>query len=50
LSELDRPGLLAAPPVHLEGHAPGDLVTGMPGWQEWRLGDASRRGLPELCP
>ena len=50
MSELDRPGLLAAPPVHLEADAPGDLVTGMPGRQEWTLGDASLRELPEPCP
>jgi NADPH-dependent curcumin reductase CurA len=23
----------------LDGYAPGDLVTGMPGWQEWAVGD-----------
>lgn len=29
----------------LEGYAPGDRVTGMTGWQEWALGDASLRKL-----
>jgi NADPH-dependent curcumin reductase CurA len=29
-----------------EGYAPGDLVTGMTGWQEWALGDAGLRKLP----
>jgi NADPH-dependent curcumin reductase CurA len=30
----------------LEGYAPGDLVQGMTGWQEWALGDGSLRKLP----
>jgi NADPH-dependent curcumin reductase CurA len=30
----------------LEGYAPGDLVTGMTGWQEWALGDGALRKLP----
>ena len=31
----------------LAGYAPGDLVTGMLGWQEWTLADGSLRKLPE---
>ncbi len=31
---------------NLEGYAPGDLVTGMGGWQDWVVGDASLRKLP----
>ncbi len=31
----------------LEGYAPGDLVTGMTGWQEWAVGDRGLRKLPE---
>ena len=31
---------------NLEGYAPGDLVTGMTGWQEWAIGDAGLRKLP----
>lgn len=31
----------------LDGYAPGDLVTGMTGWQEWAIGDA---GLRKLAP
>lgn len=31
----------------LEGYAPGDLVSGMTGWQEWAVGDASLTKLPE---
>jgi len=30
----------------LDGLAPGDLVTGMTGWQEWAIGDAGLRKLP----
>ena len=30
----------------LDGYAPGDLVTGMTGWQEWALGDGGLRKLP----
>lgn len=30
----------------LDGYAPGDLVTGMTGWQEWALGDGALRKLP----
>jgi NADPH-dependent curcumin reductase CurA len=30
----------------LAGFAPGDLVMGMTGWQEWALGDAGLRKLP----
>jgi NADPH-dependent curcumin reductase CurA len=30
----------------LEGLAPGDLVTGMTGWQEWAVADRSLRKLP----
>lgn len=30
----------------LDGYAPGDLVTGMSGWQEWALGDGALRKLP----
>jgi NADPH-dependent curcumin reductase CurA len=30
----------------LPGYAPGDLVTGMTGWQEWALGDGALRKLP----
>lgn len=30
----------------LKGYEPGDLVTGLTGWQEWALGDASVRKLP----
>ena len=29
-----------------EGYAPGDLVLGMTGWQEWAIGDAGLRKLP----
>ncbi len=31
----------------LDGYAPGDLVTGFTGWQEWALGDGAFRKLPE---
>ena len=31
----------------LDGYAPGDLVSGMTGWQEWAVGDAGLRVLPE---
>jgi hypothetical protein len=31
----------------LEGFAPGDLVSGMTGWQEWGLGGGALRKLPE---
>jgi NADPH-dependent curcumin reductase CurA len=31
---------------NLDGYAPGDLVTGMTGWQEWATGDAGLRKLP----
>jgi NADPH-dependent curcumin reductase CurA len=31
---------------NLDGYAPGDLVSGMTGWQEWALGDAGLRKLP----
>jgi NADPH-dependent curcumin reductase CurA len=31
----------------LSGYAPGDLVSGMSGWQEWAIGDAGLRKLPE---
>jgi len=31
----------------LAGYEPGDLVTGMMGWQEWALGDGGLRKLPE---
>ncbi len=30
----------------LDGYAPGDLVTGMTGWQEWAIGDRGLRTLP----
>jgi hypothetical protein len=30
----------------LDGFAPGDLVSGMTGWQEWALGGAGLRKLP----
>jgi NADPH-dependent curcumin reductase CurA len=30
----------------LAGYAPGDLVTGMTGWQEWAVGDGALRKLP----
>jgi NADPH-dependent curcumin reductase CurA len=30
----------------LDGFAPGDLVMGSTGWQEWALGDAGMRKLP----
>jgi NADPH-dependent curcumin reductase CurA len=30
----------------LEGYAPGDLVTGMSGWQEYAIGDRGMRKLP----
>ena len=30
----------------LDGYAPGDLVTGMTGWQEWAIGDRGLRKLP----
>ncbi len=30
---------------NLEGYAPGDLVTGMLGWQEWAIGDGGLRKL-----
>jgi NADPH-dependent curcumin reductase CurA len=30
----------------LEGYVPGDLVTGMLGWQEWGIGDGGLRKLP----
>ncbi len=32
---------------NLEGYAPGDVVTGMGGWQEWTVGDAGLRKLRE---
>jgi hypothetical protein len=32
---------------NLDGYAPGDLVSGMLGWQEWVLGDGGLRKLPE---
>jgi NADPH-dependent curcumin reductase CurA len=32
---------------NLSGYAPGDLVSGMTGWQEWAIGDAGLRKLPE---
>jgi len=32
---------------NLDGYAPGDLVSGLTGWQEWALGDA---GLRRLAP
>jgi len=31
----------------LTGYAPGDLVSGTLGWQEWAIGDAGLRVLPE---
>ena len=31
---------------NLDGCRPGDLVTGMTGWQEWAIGDAGLRKLP----
>jgi NADPH-dependent curcumin reductase CurA len=31
----------------LEGYAPGDLVTGTTGWQEYAIGNAGLRKLPE---
>jgi hypothetical protein len=34
----------------LDGYAPGDLVSGMTGWQEWAIGDAGARKLPEGTP
>jgi NADPH-dependent curcumin reductase CurA len=37
----------------LAGFSPGDIVVGMPGWQEWatlRAGDIYRRVDPELAP
>jgi NADPH-dependent curcumin reductase CurA len=30
----------------LDGYAPGDLVQGMTGWQEWAIGDGALRKLP----
>lgn len=30
----------------LDGYAPGDLVSGTTGWQEWALGDGGLRKLP----
>jgi len=30
----------------LDGYAPGDLVSGMFGWQEWTLGDGGLRKIP----
>jgi NADPH-dependent curcumin reductase CurA len=35
---------------NLEAYAPGDLVSGMIGWQEWSIGDAGLRKLDPNTP